>query len=82
MSLTDHAVSPLAEPRLARGDTRAAVEAFWARAELSKLEARFAVSREMAALPGLSIEALRAIVFQYRYFTQAFVTDLALLAGQ
>jgi hypothetical protein len=62
-----------------RGDTLSAIEAFWARAELSKLEARFAVSREMEALPALPIHALRAMALQYRYFTQAFATDLAFL---
>jgi hypothetical protein len=62
-----------------RDDARAALEAFWARAELSKLEARFAIAREMDALPRLSIEALRAITLQYRYFTEIFVTDLARL---
>jgi hypothetical protein len=66
----------------ASGDTRSAIEIFWARTELSKLEARFAVSQEMGALPQLSIQALRAITLQYRYFTQAFVTDLALLVSR
>jgi len=60
-------------------DARAALEAFWARAELGKLKAKFAVSREMEVLPRLPIDALRAITLQYRYFTQAFVTDLARL---
>jgi hypothetical protein len=79
MSLTHHAVSPAPGTISPQGDARSALEAFWARAELSKLEAKFAVAREMDALPRLSIEALRAITLQYRYFTQAFVTDLALL---
>lgn len=68
----------LAAPR----DTRSAIEKFWARTELSKLEVRFALSQEMGALPQLSIQALRAITLQYRYFTQAFVTDLALLVSR
>jgi len=79
MSLTEHAVSALAGTTPAHGDARSALEAFWARAELSKLEAKFAVAREMDVLPRLPINTLRAIVLQYRYFTQAFVTDLALL---
>jgi hypothetical protein len=33
----------------------------------------------MDVLPHLPVNALRAITLQYRYFTQAFVTDLALL---
>ena len=82
MSLTDHAAPSLAGTISARSDARSAVEAFWARAELGKLEARFAVAREMDALPRLSIQALRAITLQYRYFTQAFVTDLALLVAR
>jgi pyrroloquinoline quinone (PQQ) biosynthesis protein C len=58
------------------------LEAFWNRAAISKLEAKFAVAKEMAALPHLPIQALRSIVFQYRYFTQSFVTDLALLVAR
>ncbi|HET7506564.1 MAG TPA: iron-containing redox enzyme family protein [Kofleriaceae bacterium] len=79
MSLTDHVASSIVEPSPGHGQVRTALEAFWARAELSKLEARFAVAREMDVLPRLPVQALRAIALQYRYFTQAFVTDLALL---
>jgi hypothetical protein len=79
MSLTTRAASAVVENIPHHGDTRAALEAFWARAELTKLAARFSVAREMDVLPRLPIQALRAIAFQYRYFTQAFVTDLALL---
>jgi hypothetical protein len=79
MSLTDHAASSVLGPGPGHGQVQTALEAFWARAELSKLEAKFAVAREMDALPRLSVQALRAIALQYRYFTQAFVTDLALL---
>src|SRR6185436_14284910 len=82
MSLTEHAASSVVGAPPARGDARSAVEAFWARAALSKLEAKFAVAKEMDALPRLSIQALRAIALQYRYFTQAFVTDLALLVAR
>jgi hypothetical protein len=82
MSLTDDAASPLVRTIPARSDARSAIEAFWARAELSKLQAKFAVTREMDVLPRLSIQALRAIALQYRYFTQAFVTDLAFLVAR
>jgi hypothetical protein len=77
MLSTNHAVSRLVEAGAARDAARAALDAFWARAELSKLEARFAIAKEMDALPRLPIQALRAIALQYRYFTQLFVTDLA-----
>jgi hypothetical protein len=79
MSPTTRAVSAVVESAASRGETRAALEAFWARAELTKLKARFSVAQEMDVLPRLSIQALRAIAFQYRYFTQAFVADLARL---
>lgn len=80
MSMTDHAMVPLAGARApVAADARAALEAFWAHAELGVLKAKFAVAREMAILPRLPIQALRAIALQYRYFTQAFVTDLARL---
>jgi len=75
--MTELAGSALVASVPAAADTRAALEAFWARAELGKLKARFAVSREMEVLPRLPIDALRSITLQYRYFTQAFVTDLA-----
>ena len=77
--MTELAGSALVASVPAAADTRAALEAFWARAELGKLKARFAVSREMEVLPRLPIDALRSITLQYRYFTQAFVTDLARL---
>jgi len=75
--MTSMAMPRLVEATSAHDDARAALEAFWARAELGKLEARFAIAREMDMLPRLSIDALRAIALQYRYFTQIFVTDLA-----
>src|SRR3954468_11549022 len=65
MSLTTHAVPAAVENVAPHGETRAALEAFWARAELTKLKARFSVAREMDVLPRLSIQALRAIAFQY-----------------
>ena len=73
--------------RSARGvragsETRSALEAFWARAAMSKLETKFALGREMEGLPQLSIDALRAVVLQYRYFTRAFITDLSVLVAR
>lgn len=83
MSLSGNAFSsPHADTASNGSGPRSALEAFWARAALSKLEAKFAVAREMDALPHLSIQALREITLQYRYFTQAFVTDLALLVAR
>lgn len=58
------------------------LEQFWEAAAIAKLEARFAVAREMDALPRLSIRALREVTLQYRYFTQAFVTDIAVLVAR
>jgi Iron-containing redox enzyme len=82
MSVTG-AVSPRSPAALSTvADTRSALEAFWTQAAVSKLEARFAVAREMDVLPHLPVQALRAITLQYRYFTQAFVTDLALLVSR
>jgi hypothetical protein len=60
----------------------ASLEAFWDRAAISKLEAKFVVAKEMEAIPRLSLQQLRAIAFQYRYFTQAFATDLAVLIAR
>lgn len=82
MSLTSTVVSPRAGATPSSGDARAALEAFWARAALHKLEARFAVAREMEALPRLPVRDLRDVALQYRYFTQAFATDLALLVAR
>jgi Iron-containing redox enzyme len=58
------------------------LEQFWETAALAKLEARFAVAREMEVLPHLSIDALRQVMLQYRYFTQTFATDIALLVAR
>jgi Iron-containing redox enzyme len=82
MSLTNTAASPRARTTHPGADARAELEAFWARAALHKLEARFAVAREMEALPRLPVRALRDVALQYRYFTQAFATDLALLVAR
>jgi hypothetical protein len=82
MPRVNEAVFPRTEAVRPGTETRSALEAFWARAAMSKLEAKFALAREMDALPDLSIEALRAIVLQYRYFTRAFITDLALLVAR
>lgn len=82
MTLVDDAVFARAERASAGNDRRSALEAFWARAAMSKLETKFALAQEMKALPGLPIDALRAILLQYRYFTRAFITDLALLVSR
>jgi len=82
MSLTNNAVSDRSDAGSDGNRASDALEAFWARAAISKLEARFALAREMETLPHLPIAQLRAIVFQYRYFTQAFITDLALLVSR
>ena len=82
MSLTNEAVSPRREAGSDENRTTEALEAFWARAAINKLEAKFALAAEMEILPRLPIDALRAIVLQYRYFTQAFITDLAVLVAR
>jgi hypothetical protein len=82
MSQTNELISgtPRTTPRSA--ELAGALETFWARATIKKLEARFAVSQEMDILPQLSLQELRAITLQYRYFTQAFATDLAYLVAR
>lgn len=82
MTLVDDAMFSRAERGSAGNDRRSALEAFWARAAISKLETKFALAQEMKALPSLPIDALRAILLQYRYFTRAFITDLALLVAR
>ena len=82
MSVTNNAVSTRPDEPSVENGAASALEAFWARAAMSKLEAKFALAREMDALPHLPIDALRAIVLQYRYFTQAFISDLAVLVAR
>ncbi len=82
MTLVDDAVFARAEGGGAGSDRRAALEAFWARAAMSKLETKFVLAREMKALPSLPIDKLRAILLQYRYFTRAFIADLAVLVAR
>ncbi len=62
--------------------TSITLEQFWEAAAIAKLEARFAVAQEMDTLPRLSIRALREVTLQYRYFTQAFATDIAFLVAR
>jgi hypothetical protein len=82
MSMVNDARSARSEAPRNGAETRAALEAFWDRAATSKLETRFALAREMDALPALSIDALRAVLLPYRYFTRAFITDLAVLVAR
>jgi hypothetical protein len=58
------------------------LETFWNAAAMSKLTAKFAVAKEMKALPRLSVEVLRAVTLEYRCFTQAFATDIAYLVAR
>jgi hypothetical protein len=82
MSLLNDAIPPRSEAEPKGKRCNEALEAFWARAAISKLEAKFELAQEMDVIPQLSIDALRAIVLQYRYFTQAFITDLAILVSR
>jgi hypothetical protein len=75
-------VSVIDEAPVRTNHVSPALDAFWDRAAIAKLEAKFAVASEMAELPHLPIQLLREIVFQYRYFTQAFATDLAVLVAR
>ena len=68
--------------RSSAGNGSITLEQFWDAAAITKLEARFAVAREMEVLPRLSLRALREVSLQYRYFTQAFATDIALLVAR
>jgi len=78
----NHPISPRAGAVHAGDEAGSALEAFWARAAMSKLETKFALAREMTALPRLPIETLRAVLLQYRYFTRAFIADLAVLVAR
>lgn len=58
------------------------LERFWQHAARSKLETKFALAEEMRLIGRLATSALSEILLQYRYFTRAFATDLALLVAR
>ena len=58
------------------------LDQFWSHAARSKLETRFRVAEEMNLIPALRVDQLRAIAMQYRFFTEAFATDLAVLVAR
>ena len=55
------------------------LDEFWRNAEISRLETRFRLAKEMSLISRLDIDALRKILFQYRFFTSLFATDIAVL---
>ena len=58
------------------------LEDFWKSAEMGKLEAQFRLRKEMTMIATLPIESLREILFQYRFFTMLFATDIAYLISR
>lgn len=82
MSATESAPSRQIEAGSEERGARDALEAFWAGAAIAKLQAKFSLAREMEILPHVTIEGLRAICLQYRYSTQAFIDDLAVLVSR
>ena len=55
---------------------------FWKRADEAKETTRALAAEKMAMLPRLSVEALRLVCTQYRFFTIDYIRDLALLIAK
>jgi hypothetical protein len=62
--------------------TEITLNQFWEFASMAKLEAKFAIAKEINELEHFSLAQLRAMVLQYRYFTEAFATDVAFLVAR
>jgi hypothetical protein len=58
------------------------LDEFWRVAARERLTAQFALSQEMQLVEQIGIDAVRQILFQYRYFTLAFTTDISILIGR
>ena len=72
--------TPFPPPALrAAGLDRAA---FWRFADEAKEATRALATERMAVLPRLSVEALRQVCTQYRFFTIEYIRDLALLIAK
>lgn len=57
-------------------------ESFWAFADRAKEETEALAARHMAVIPQLSIEQVRQICIQYRFFTIDYISDLSLLLAK
>src|SRR3989338_2528119 len=57
-------------------------EAFWRMADLTKATENYKIDQNLRSLQHLSLVQLRSVFVQYRYFTQYYITDLALLISK
>ena len=69
-------------PSLARHATTLDRQAFWQFADEAKEATRALAARKMAVLPRLSVDGLRLVCTQYRFFTIDYIRDLALLVAK
>ncbi len=58
------------------------VEEFWQTAELAKTGTEQRAEIYMRTLRTVPVDVLRDVLFQYRYFTVAFISDIALLLAR
>ncbi len=76
------APAPLLVPALAMRSGPWDRQTFWQCADQAKEATEALAGHKMAVLPHLSIEALREVCVQYRFFTIDYISDLALLVAK
>jgi hypothetical protein len=55
------------------------MKAFWEMADATRVRTEYIADQRLEALRGASLESLRRVLVQYRYFTIYYINDLAML---
>lgn len=55
---------------------------FWEIAGMNKINANYKIDKNLRCLPTLSLSILKLIFIQYRFFTQYYIVDLAILINK
>lgn len=58
------------------------VDSFWELTGITKLSENYKVDQDLRSLEYMSLDQLRKVFVQYRFFTQYYIADLALLIGK
>lgn len=58
------------------------VETFWKLTDLTKMEEKYKIDKNLQSLKYLPLSNLKKIFIQYRYFTHYYISDLAILISK
>lgn len=67
---------------LMRGDQLASYETFWTLADFTKMSEKLRIDENLQSLQYASLETLKKIFLQYRFFTHYYILDLATLISK